>query len=65
MEKSQLELPLRAMPGSMTTQQRGLVLMSETHITTKEHKDVLRVGAVFGHHKDVQGRSQFCTATEL
>jgi hypothetical protein len=39
MVKSQPVLLLRAMPGSVATQQQGLMSMSVVHITTSEHED--------------------------
>lgn len=40
MVRSQPELQLRAMTGSMTTQWQGSMLMSVTHSTTREHGDI-------------------------
>ena len=40
MEKSQPILPLRVLSGSIDMQQQQSVLMSITHITTKDHTDV-------------------------
>lgn len=52
MVRSQPELQLRARSGSMPRQWQALVLMSETHITIREHGDIPG-GAAFGDHPDV------------
>lgn len=52
MVRSRPELQLRARSGSMPRQWQALVLMSETHITIREHGDIPG-GAAFGDHPDV------------
>ena len=54
MVRSQPELQLRAMSGSMAMQWQGLVLMSVMPVTTKGYWNV--PGRVaFGDYSDVQG----------
>ena len=45
---SQLELPLRAMLGSMTVQWQGLVLMSEVYVTARDNGNVLGQTSILG-----------------
>lgn len=48
MVRSQPELPLKIMPGSMATQFQGSVLMAMVHITTREHGEVPGGGSLWG-----------------
>lgn len=59
--KSQAILSLRAMSGSMAMQQEDCVLMSITHVITKDHMDVPGLACCLGAHSCLSaGQSYPC-----